>query len=566
MQAIIDKLKKIEADLERSKVVEQAAGGGGAPSGTVVSETAFGQASSAGAASTYSRGDHTHGTPANPVTAHEAASDPHPGYLTDAEHTAIGNSSPHHAAVTLAADADALLGLSTQQITLDNQTANTVLAGPATGAAADPAFRALVDADIPSGINAAKIGGGGVSSTEFGYLDGVTSAIQTQLDAKIPKSLVDAKGDLITATADDTPARLAVGADGKWLGASSGASTGLDYFENPPPIRVKNTSGGTAAANDVGYLDYTASSGIEYKTTTTVLDNKAEKACVVVVGGANNADIYVFDRGRYTVPYTGSAPSAGDFMTFSSTAAKLTLSTVMTPNCVAIAQAAGSGGNVDVLLTTKNPRVPNYPTNDVYRGNTLSDSNFVSTIATLPGGATLTYGAVTAGAAGNLVPASTSQIGKMVLHNTTRGTEALISNCVTGTSTITLTANVPAGWQVGDTITIKSQTNTSNPGTNIFFVDFEIVSDVNALARQIVLSGIWIDTGGVPQNAWLHPYQSNVASLQRVITAAVTGAASNLTFPSINFLSKRFCMAWDANGAGTGILILRLSEETLAAP
>lgn len=39
-------------------------GGGGTPSGTVVSETAYGQSSSAGAATAYSRGDHTHGSPA----------------------------------------------------------------------------------------------------------------------------------------------------------------------------------------------------------------------------------------------------------------------------------------------------------------------------------------------------------------------------------------------------------------------------------------------------------------------------------------------------------------------
>ena len=37
--------------------------------------------------------------------------------------------------------------------------------------------------DIPSGIDATKIGSGAVSNTEFGYLDGVTSAIQTQIDA-----------------------------------------------------------------------------------------------------------------------------------------------------------------------------------------------------------------------------------------------------------------------------------------------------------------------------------------------------------------------------------------------
>lgn len=44
-------------------------GGGGTPSGTVVTEQAFGQASTAGAAVTYSRGDHTHGTPAAPAAA-----------------------------------------------------------------------------------------------------------------------------------------------------------------------------------------------------------------------------------------------------------------------------------------------------------------------------------------------------------------------------------------------------------------------------------------------------------------------------------------------------------------
>jgi hypothetical protein len=42
----------------------------------------------------------------------------------------------------------------------------------------------LDETDLPTGINANKIGTGVVSSTEFGYLDGVTSAIQTQIDAK----------------------------------------------------------------------------------------------------------------------------------------------------------------------------------------------------------------------------------------------------------------------------------------------------------------------------------------------------------------------------------------------
>lgn len=43
---------------------------------------------------------------------------------------------------------------------------------------------AVTDGKVATGINAAKIGAGSVSNTEFGYLDGVTSGIQSQLDGK----------------------------------------------------------------------------------------------------------------------------------------------------------------------------------------------------------------------------------------------------------------------------------------------------------------------------------------------------------------------------------------------
>jgi hypothetical protein len=42
----------------------------------------------------------------------------------------------------------------------------------------------LAAGDMPTGIDAANIGTGAVSNTEFGYLDGVTSAIQTQINNK----------------------------------------------------------------------------------------------------------------------------------------------------------------------------------------------------------------------------------------------------------------------------------------------------------------------------------------------------------------------------------------------
>jgi len=50
-------------DEEVDVTIASSGGGGGTPSDTVVNETNFGQSPSAGVASTYSRGDHTHGTP-----------------------------------------------------------------------------------------------------------------------------------------------------------------------------------------------------------------------------------------------------------------------------------------------------------------------------------------------------------------------------------------------------------------------------------------------------------------------------------------------------------------------
>ena len=62
--------------------------------------------------------------------------------------TATHSGSAHHAAVTLTVAADTLLGLTTQEIKLDTQTANRVFAGPVSGAAATPTFRAMVALDL----------------------------------------------------------------------------------------------------------------------------------------------------------------------------------------------------------------------------------------------------------------------------------------------------------------------------------------------------------------------------------------------------------------------------------
>lgn len=76
--------------------------------------------------------------------------------------TNLTDTAPHDA-VTLAGTPETnVFSLSTQALSLDTQTANYLFAGPTTGAAAAPTFRAMVNADIPTTLTpqVARIGVG----------------------------------------------------------------------------------------------------------------------------------------------------------------------------------------------------------------------------------------------------------------------------------------------------------------------------------------------------------------------------------------------------------------------
>lgn len=61
----------------------------------------------------------------------------------------------------------------------------------------------------------------------------------------IQNAIVDAKGDLISATANDTPARLAVGNNGETLVADSSTSTGLKWAKSANFVGCRATKTGT---------------------------------------------------------------------------------------------------------------------------------------------------------------------------------------------------------------------------------------------------------------------------------------------------------------------------------
>ena len=207
------------------------------------STQAFGDSAVVGTADTFTRGDHKHAMPADPVTAHAAAADPHTGYVLE--------------------------------------------------------------------------------------------------------SLLDAKGDLVVASAADTPAKLTVGGNGDYPRANSGASTGIEWQKNNmaatvAPTANEDTGDGYSVGsrwidttNDKEYvcLDATLTAAVWTETTigagsgghtiedegtpltartklnfvglgVTVTDDSGDDASVVTIGSAGSGD---------AVSVNGTAAADADF-------------------------------------------------------------------------------------------------------------------------------------------------------------------------------------------------------------------------------------------------------------
>ena len=102
-----------------------------------------------------------------------------------------------------------------------------------------------VDIKVAAAIDAAKIHDGTVSNTEFGYLNGVTSAIQTQLDGKSSTGHAHSAGDITSGTLGVT--RGGTGAatltdNAILIGAGTGAIEASNWNINTNDTLSINTS------------------------------------------------------------------------------------------------------------------------------------------------------------------------------------------------------------------------------------------------------------------------------------------------------------------------------------
>lgn len=248
-------------------------GGGGTPSGTVVAETSYGQASSAGNASAYSRGNHTHGTPAAPAAA------------TISDSTATGQAlitavSASAARTTLGLGGAAVLDVGTGS---GNVAAGDAPAGAVTThvGLGDPHTQYALEANL-----------GGAALLNVGTTAGTVAAgDDSRITGAVQKSTVTTKGDLYVATASATVTRLAAGANGRYLMADSGATEGVSWADPATPAFPISHFGFVAASGDPG--NYYLRSGVNSQVWCTrvwVPAGKAIAGIYAAIGDAGTHD------------------------------------------------------------------------------------------------------------------------------------------------------------------------------------------------------------------------------------------------------------------------------------
>ncbi len=415
-------------------------------------------------------------------------------------------------------------GANTALSNIANQSANQVFAGPTSGGAAAPAFRALVAADYVTMVG--DSGSGGV------------------------------KGAVAAPAAGDAAAAKFWKADGTWA-VPPGGSSG---------ITAKNVSGVTANAGDVGILSYDVTNGYSYTTTTTA--NLEGTWCVVTTGGANNANIVVARQGQVTVKLNANC-AIGNFLTTSTTAGQAAVNTTMRPEVFAVALTAnvgGAGGTCTAMLITSRKFIQASNANYIFAyvgGSLFTTRDFVGTINGAPSGTSVVVTPVS-GSTNNMQNIS-GHISDAKLYNTTRGTQAFISSMNGGTNTITVTAAGDiSGWQSGDTITIRSTTCDSGAAYKYGEYKFNSGASKPPLAVAFLAGLNANDTAAAQQLVAIHPYETFGSAKQRLQWTQVANV-TNTAYTFCPIIDSQFCASWTCNGA-TGQMFCQLYGWIVAEP
>jgi len=414
-----------------------------------------------------------------------------------------------------------------------------------------------------------------VSDTEIGYLNGVTSAIQTQMDTKAPlasptftgtvtlpsgtvTSTMILDGTIATADIADSAATSSKIANDTIVNAdiNSSAAIALSKLATDPLARANHTGSQTAstisdfneAAQDAVNTALTAGTGITKtyddagNTITVAVDTTAIQARVT---GVSDTEIGYLDGVTSAIQTQMDAKAPLDSPAFTGTVA-LT-STVNGPNATT---------SVNLLSTSTSANI------------TLGAQQTAGNL-TIGGGTQRTTGIIGIGTGATTTGTKTINVGT----GSTGGTTAITVGSSSGaTSNITLNGTVTAANNLvvtGD-LTVNGTTTTINSTTiavddkNIVLGDVDTPTDTTADGGGITLKGAtdktfnWVDA----TDAWTSSEHINLASgkaiyLNGTLLKDATETLTNKTLTSPTFTTP--ALGTPASGVMTNVTGLPVS-------
>lgn len=297
-----------------------------------------------------------------------------------------------------------VVGAGTIDLTLDTQSANTIFAGPSSGAAAEPTFRPVVAADLPN------LSGTYVPQSEVGAPNGVAS-----LDSaghiplsQLPATLVEYLGTWSAATNTPTLAN-GTGVSGQFYIVSAAGTVnfgaGNITFNVGDWVLYNGTVWERAVQSNVvqsvngqtGVVTVNAINQLSGDATTALASGSQAEAVTLAtvnsnVGSFTNASVTVNAKGLITAASSGSTPGTVNSVSVVSanglagtvasptTTPAITLSTTLTTPAVAgngtaliPATTTGTGSTV-VLATGPTMTNPVVGTQTQLNGSTLAAS------------------------------------------------------------------------------------------------------------------------------------------------------------------------------------------------
>lgn len=421
-------------------------------------------------------------------------------------------------------------GAATGSLTLNTQASNRFLAGPITGATnAQPAFRAIVPADLPIATNT-TIGGISVGSGLSVDASGVLSASNTNSGTVTSVSVASANGLAGTvATATTTPAiTLSTTVTGMVKGngtALFAATSGTDYAPGTAANStgvIKSTTGTgvltTAVAADFPILNQnttgTASNitGIlnaaSHPALTGDITNAAGSVATIISNGVvTNAKLATMPANTFKANNTAGAASPSDITGTQAT----TLLDVFTSTAKGLVPASG-GGTTGFLRADGTFAIPSGTNAGTVTSVSVTPANGVSgtvATATTTPAISLTLGAIT--------PASVAAAGTVTGSN--------LSGSHSGTS---------SGTNTGDetTATIKTKLGTASATTDGYLT----LTDWNSFnSKQSALT-----TGNLTETG------SGVLTITGG-TGAVIGTGASVQVKQANAVQNGFLSSADWN-------------------